>query len=229
LDVVGFAGMKDRLATTRQAFTVPLARPVRRLEDGMVILERARTARRLKLGELAGNRFHVRVRGGDATAVNERLSRLPWMPNYYGVQRTGSGAPEQGRALLLGHGPELRHRELKFALSAYQSSLFNRVLAERGGGRLTGDLEHDGVPTGPMYGSRMPWPGGAARALEERVLAAEALPTDAWHRFGKLTLGTRRALWVKVDAEVEATSDGFWLRFSLPSGSYATVLLEELL
>lgn len=228
-DLVGYAGLKDREARTVQDFTVEGGRPIRTLPDGMRIVDRARTDARLRVGQLAGNRFSIRVRGGDAAVAAERLGRLAWMPNYYGAQRVGRDAPVTGRALVCGQGPRLRHRELKFALSAYQSLLFNRVLAERGDRRLDGDLDEDGVPTGPMYGPAMRWPRGEARRLEEAVLGAERLPPDAWTRFGKLTQGTRRKLWVAVDARLEPTEDGFWLHFSLPPGSYATVLLEELL
>lgn len=229
LDCVGYAGMKDRDAVTVQDFTIDGGRPVRTLPDGMRVLRRDRTQARLRTGQLAGNRFSIRVRGGDADVARTRLAKLPWMPNYYGAQRVGGDAPATGRALLCGQGPVPPHRELKFVLSAYQSLLFNRVLAERGPRRLDGDLDEDGVPTGPMYGPSMRWPRGAAAALEEAVLAAERLPPQAWQRFGKLTQGTRRRLWVRVDAELEPGEGGFWLHFSLPAGAYATVLLEELL
>jgi tRNA pseudouridine13 synthase len=151
------------------------------------------------------------------------------MPNYYGVQRVGGDAPSQGRAALLGRGPQMAHAALKFALSAYQSELFNRVLARRGHAPLAGDLLEDGVPTGPMYGARMPWPTGDAEALELEVLEAEGIPVSAWQRFGNLTQGTRRKLRVPVDATLTRAASGFLLRFRLPAGSYATELLEELL
>ena len=42
--------------------------------------------------------------------------------------------------------------------------------------------------------------------------------------------GARRALRVRPDAAfAETRDDGLLLRFSLPPGSYATVLIEELL
>jgi tRNA pseudouridine13 synthase len=244
---VGYAGLKDRDARTIQDFTIQLGKPVEDLPPGLRVLERSATRRRLRVGHLRGNRFTIRVRGGDATLAAERLARLTTtgMPNYYGVQRLGGTAPENGRAILHGGGPRLSFSQLKFALSAYQSLLFNRVLAERGSRRLAGDLveegdgertryrlagpEDVGIPTGPMYGPTMVWPEAEARALEERVLAEEALPPGAWERFGKLTQGTRRKLWVPVDATIEPAEDGFLLRFVLPSGSYATVLLEEVL
>jgi tRNA pseudouridine13 synthase len=151
------------------------------------------------------------------------------MPNYYGAQRVGGDAPALGYDLLVGRGPRLPHARLKFALSAYQAALFNRVLAIRGRRRLAGDLCEDGVPTGPIFGSEMRWPSDEAAELEESVLRGEDLPPDAWRRFGNLTLGTRRKLHVPVDADIRPVEGGFWLTFSLPAGSYATVLLEEIL
>ena len=232
-DVVGYAGMKDRFARTVQDLTVQLPRSEvpDDLGPGMRVVARGRTAKRLRVGQLEGNRFTLRVAGGDPAIATERLARLreSGMPNYYGVQRVGGDAPAQGRAVLHGTGPRLRFHELKFALSAYQSELFNRVLALRGRRRLDGDLLEDGIPTGPMYGSRMDRPSGEALALEEQVLAAERLPPDAWRRFGTLTQGTRRKLWVPVEATLTPETGGFVLSFDLPAGSYATVLLEELL
>ncbi len=231
-DGIGYAGMKDRYARTVQDFTVHFGEDVPDdLGPGMRVVSRSRNARRLRVGQLAGNRFTLRIRGGDADVAAARLARLQatGMPNYYGAQRVGGEAPLEGRAVLLGGGPRLRFDQLKFVLSAYQSELFNRVLVERGQARLEGDLLEDEIPTGPMYGSRMNWPTGEARALEERILAEENLPPDAWRRFGNLTQGTRRKLWIPVQAELTPAEDGFWLRFDLPAGSYATVLLEEIL
>lgn len=231
-DAIGYAGMKDRYARTTQEFTVQLGREVTELE-GYRILARTKTRRRLRVGQLAGNRFALRIRGGDMAVAAARSAQLKatGMPNYYGVQRVGGEAPLQGEAILRGGGPRLNYNQLKFTLSAFQSVLFNRVLARRGRTRLDGDLEQDGIPTGPMFGATMPWPTGEAAALEQTVLDEAGLPDGVWHRFPKLTQGARRALWVHVDPEVtpaDAPGD-FWVRFALPAGSYATVLLEEIL
>ncbi len=230
-DRVGYAGLKDRFAKTVQDFTVHFGREVTDLPPGMRIVERSMTARRLRSGQLLGNHFDLFVRGGDAVVARARLDRLraTGMPNYYGTQRVGGTAPADGRAVLLGTGPRLRHSQLKFVLSAYQSLLFNRVLAERGSARLDGDLDEDGIPTGPMFGPTMRTPSGEALALEQRILAAEGLPRNVWSRFERLTQGTRRKLWAPVVAVLEDVADGFWLRFDLPAGSYATELLEEVL
>ncbi len=237
-DAVGYAGMKDRWALTTQEFTVQLGKPVtveRLAEEGYTVLAVSKTRKRLRVGQLAGNRFALRIRDGNAALAGERCERLRQsaMPNYYGVQRVGGEAPLQGEAILRGGGPKLNYNQLKFTLSAYQSVLFNRVLARRGRARLAGDLDVDGVPTGPMFGPTMAWPGGEAAELERTILREADLPDDAWFRFPKLTQGTRRALWVAVDPQVAPIPGGaggdFWIRFSLPAGSYATVLLEEIL
>ncbi len=231
VDNIGYAGMKDRFARTVQDFTIHFGKPVEALPAGMRIVEQTRTARRLRSGQLVGNAFSLLIRGGDPGVARARLGRLSQtgMPNYYGVQRVGGSAPAEGRAILCGGGQRLRHTQLKFVLSAYQSLLFNRVLAQRGSRRLEGDLDEDGTPTGPIFGPTMRWPSGAASDLEEAVLGAEGLPEGVWSRFAKLTQGTRRKLWCPVDATIEEVPEGFWLRFRLPAGSYATVLLEELL
>lgn len=92
------------------------------------------------------------------------------------------------------------------------------------------------VPTGPMYGSEMyaPTPDSPAALREQRVLDEEGLTLSAFDRFGKLAEGTRRPLLVRVEqATIEATTldDGPALRlaFTLPPGSYATVLLDEVM
>lgn len=109
------------------------------------------------------------------------------------------------------------------------------------------------VVTGPMFGSRMraPTPGSASAAREEAVLRGEGLTLEeAQARFaalGALAEGTRRPLLVPIvnrGAAVEGAvevgeepmaaahpddPDAVVLRFSLPSGAYATVVLAEVM
>jgi tRNA pseudouridine13 synthase len=86
------------------------------------------------------------------------------------------------------------------------------------------------VVTGPMFGHKMmsPPPGTPSRAREDALLAAEAIDAAAFKTLGKLAEGTRRPLVVAVGApSVSAVDGGLVLEFTLPSGSYATVLLAE--
>ena len=85
-------------------------------------------------------------------------------------------------------------------------------------------------PTGPIFGTKMVPPGGAVAEREEGVL--EAWGVDARELKlppGIRLRGTRRPLRVCPEgARAEFTGDGLWLHFTLPAGSYATVLVEEL-
>ena len=143
---VGYAGLKDRHALTRQWFSVPAARGVAPAPDGIAdalsadgvrVLAAAPSARKLRRGALAGNRFRIRVAGatGGAEAVAQRLASLAarGAPNYFGPQRFGHGAANlaHARALLDGTRPVRDRHRRGLYLSAARALLFNRVLAAR--------------------------------------------------------------------------------------------------
>jgi tRNA pseudouridine13 synthase len=148
--------------------------------------------------------------------------------------------------------------ERKLYVSAYQAQLFNRMLATRlrqGTLRraLAGDLMRktdsgglfvcrepeidqprvdrgDIVPTGPIFGWKMPRPDGEVAAAEQAVLEAEGLSLDSFRRVGGLAEGTRRAFVVRVtEAHWSVEGSTVELSFTLPAGSYATVLLDEVM
>jgi tRNA pseudouridine13 synthase len=95
------------------------------------------------------------------------------------------------------------------------------------------------VVTGPMFGSRMmaPAEGTAAAVREARLLIAEGVRPEHLAALGPLGEGTRRPLlcWVMPPEEGELVSahpedlQAIILRFALPKGAYATVLLEEVM
>jgi tRNA pseudouridine13 synthase len=87
--------------------------------------------------------------------------------------------------------------------------------------------------TGPICGPRTPLPleGSPARALEEAVFAEHQLSPESFSVMGRLARGGRRPVSVPVaDAEVcpGEEPDTLRVRFVLPPGAYATVLLREL-
>jgi tRNA pseudouridine13 synthase len=71
---------------------------------------------------------------------------------------------------------------------------------------------------------------GLAAEREAAVLADAGLTREAFAGFGKLLSGTRRHNLVYVDDLSAARElDGVRLNFTLPAGSYATVLLREVM
>ena len=83
--------------------------------------------------------------------------------------------------------------------------------------------------TGPMPGSRTGVAEKEAGALESEILAGMGLQSDDFNSLGRRGRGTRRPLVVSVNdltVSVEPP-DEVLVRFSLPAGSYATVVLRE--
>jgi tRNA pseudouridine13 synthase len=109
---IGYAGMKDAHAITRQVFsiqgTTPEAVMGTRL-DGMTVQWAARHGNKLRLGHLAGNRFAIKIRDVNPTdviklkPVIETLQRRG-MPNFFGEQRFGrrNNNDQLGAALIRG-------------------------------------------------------------------------------------------------------------------------------
>ncbi len=138
---IGFAGMKDRHAVTRQWFSVPVTDAAEQTIDefrieGVRILESHKHTRKLKRGTLDGNRFQLRIRDfeGDTAQTIQRLEHIQanGVPNYFGPQRFG----HQGRNVeqgfnLLQKNARLKRNKKSIYLSAIRSFLFNHVLAER--------------------------------------------------------------------------------------------------
>jgi len=138
---VGYAGLKDRHAITRQWFSIPLSTTTREnLEnadiEGVKILESHQHTRKLKRGTLDGNRFHLRIRQftGDEARTISRLEQIKaaGVPNYFGPQRFGHSGQnvEQGFRQLQSRARLPRNKKSIY-LSAIRSYLFNHVLAER--------------------------------------------------------------------------------------------------
>ena len=138
--VVGFAGLKDRHAVTRQVFTLQLPGQVdpdwnTLAVPGVRVLSATRHSRKLKRGALRGNRFRIRLREvrGDCEQVPERLDRIAasGVPNYFGEQRFGRDGGNLDLARALFNGRRLGRAQRGFALSAARAEIFNAILAAR--------------------------------------------------------------------------------------------------
>ena len=141
---VGYAGLKDRHAVTRQTFSVQLAgRPDPDWSTfphpEVKVLAATRHSRKLKRGALRGNRFVLVLRevSGDRARAESVLRQIAarGVPNYYGEQRFGreGGNVAQARAMFGGRRVDRDKRSI--LLSAARSHIFNAVLAAR--------VEHD--------------------------------------------------------------------------------------
>jgi tRNA pseudouridine13 synthase len=190
-----------------------------------------------------------------ATVIIQSLQKLG-LPNFYGVQRFGAGGdnPEKGLALLLGKYRLRSVRKRKLLISSYSSLLFNltlryRIEQELFTRLLPGDIakKHDtgGLflvtdaakeqpraerleisATGPIWGRKMKKAGDQAAVLEEKILLEQGLKPDVFHK----QPGSRRSLRVVLrEFSMQQEGEGLRLEFFLPKGSYATVLLTEIM
>ncbi len=210
----------------------------------------------------------------DVSRVESTLTVLSarGLTNRFGEQRFGreQNNAELGAQILRRKALTGDRRQAVLLVSALQSAVFNQVLARRPFGLdevVAGDLavvhatgglfvvedpaaEAPRVasfaisPTGPIFGTKMKWPAGEVRALEEQVLSEFGLGDLRALRLprGLRLLGTRRPLRVPPenlrwswspgsDASTSDTTMGTLtldLMFELPAGSYATVLIAEL-
>jgi tRNA pseudouridine13 synthase len=126
---IGFAGMKDARAITRQVISIPgvTEQAVMGLRiPGIDILWAARHRNKLKLGHLSGNRFAIKIRDVNPTDVVKLQPMVDVLqkrgtPNYFGEQRFGRrGNNDQlGATLIRGRPEEL----LKLLLGSPDASI----------------------------------------------------------------------------------------------------------
>ena len=276
---IGYAGLKDKYATTTQYISIPLkfSRAFERFKHPRIkVLESFRSKEKLNIGSLKGNHFFIRLHDVKSEAyydllpVLDEIMRLG-IPNYFGYQRFGRDSSnfEKARDVAQGELIMKDKKVHKIMLHAYQSYLFNDWLAKRVELStdekytdlelsdkdledlknqkgllkvLPGDIMQDAsgkfvnvtdlkeirkaykeqklVPTGLLAGSKAWRAKGIAGEIESHF---DDLTVDA--------TGIRRDAWIypkSIRHKYKQSEQVLELSFTLPKGSYATVLLENL-
>lgn len=272
---IGSAGLKDAHAVARQTLSVHgvSEAEVEALDlDNARVLWVKRHRNKLKAGHLRGNRFTIRIRdvvsdaSTRAAAILDALA-VYGVPNAYGPQRFGNRGDNhilgyylltQNEAGLSSRGiRRLSPRIERLFISAFQSALFNQLLAHRmqeetmhtvilgdvarkedtGGIFVVEDVAAEAPraaaweisATGPIYGYKLMKAQAQAGELESRILAQAGLDLEDF-RVVKAR-GLRRPLRYNPEgATFESDGNGnLVVSFFAPKGSYATVLLAELM
>ncbi|MFT6892346.1 MAG: tRNA pseudouridine13 synthase [Halioglobus sp.] len=140
---IGFSGMKDRNAVTRQWLSVGMAGKLEpqwsELEKSgdVKVLQVGRHLRKLKRGVHQANHFEIRLTElhGDLNDLEARLELLArtGVPNYFGEQRFGrdGNTLEQARRWMNSGQRKITRTKRSLFLSALRSYLFNELLAAR--------------------------------------------------------------------------------------------------
>ncbi|TRO62003.1 tRNA pseudouridine(13) synthase TruD [Candidatus Bathyarchaeota archaeon] len=227
---IGYAGLKDKKGRTLQWISSPGELPP--AGRGFRISVTRNSGRKIKRGNLLGNWFRVGV-VADLPRLRPVLKELQsrGIPNFFGPQRFSTNNHEIGELLVKGKKKEARklmeaskipftRRHYVLLEDAYCSYLFNKVLSERLGATLPGDVLSRFGPAGPIFGKKLGLASGAAGEIEMRILSSTGLALKDFPGGGK-----RRPF--NVPLKGLRYSQGT-LRFFLPKGSYATVVLREI-
>jgi len=138
---IGYAGLKDKSATTIQYISIP--KQAEKLlnknltTERVEILERTYNKAPIKIGHLKGNRFSIllhHINPSDAKFFNTtaKMMQTKGIPNYYGYQRFGEDAKSYLQGKEIAHsGKRLKGSREKLLVAAYQSHLFNKWLGMR--------------------------------------------------------------------------------------------------
>ncbi len=138
---IGYAGLKDKNATTIQYISIP-----KRYERDVIsnlttnkieILEKKYNKFPIKIGQLKGNKFAI-ILNRVTTQANIQIREIALkmekegIPNYYGYQRFGEDNKSYLQGRDIAHsGKKLKGAREKLLVSAYQSHLYNEWLSHR--------------------------------------------------------------------------------------------------
>ena len=139
---IGYAGLKDRRAITRQWFSVDLAgKPEPAWQefnsDLVRVTEVQRHTRKLKRGSIQYNSFQIALRdySAEVTELEHRLVSIQrhGVPNYFGEQRFGRDESNlvQFEKLMKGELRRIKRHQRSLYISAARSMLFNLILSQR--------------------------------------------------------------------------------------------------
>ena len=228
---VAYAGLKDRNAVTQQWFSVRLPNTNDLPKHpNFNVLARNVHHKKLRHGDTRGNSFEVTIRSVDHVPTS--LLAEP-IPNYFGLQRFGRDFNNIPKAMAWIHDRSIaRNRFTKsLYISTLRAWLFNEVLSRRVRdnswlGSLDGEVLRNGVATGPLWGRGQLSSQSEVREVEESALARFDEIRNALEWVGLKQ--DRRVLSISAtEVSVEKESNICIVKFTLPTGSYATIALNE--
>lgn len=255
---IGFCGLKDRNAITRQWFSVydPKSDVQTKLDlalerlPGSRLLEVTRGQSKLRRGQHTGNAFVITLLldAGDEAEVQSVLERRlscireGGVPNYFGLQRFGRNgnnlpafqqwlerAQEEKPVAKKGRS---KRKPRGIILSAARSYLFNCILAERVSAQNWCCLVEGDVAIQGVPAGPLWGRGRSAAQLQASDIEVQTLlPLRQWaDALEHLGLNQERRAFVSTPKNLQWRIAGgaLTLSFELPPGEYATGVLREI-
>ncbi|MGB1226632.1 MAG: tRNA pseudouridine(13) synthase TruD [Poseidonibacter sp.] len=139
---LGYAGLKDKNATTTQYISIPkkYSKDLKQFRHNKIkILETTLHGSKLNIGDLIGNKFEINlheVQPQDVGKIEKLLKQISkvGMPNYFGFQRFGHDGLEnlEKARKYIYEDYQIKDKKIsKMLVAAYQSDFFNKWLVER--------------------------------------------------------------------------------------------------
>jgi tRNA pseudouridine13 synthase len=236
---ISYAGLKDKFAVTEQYMTMKKA--VEGFKEKDIEVEVVgKTNRMISIGDLLENNFEITLhncRNQNMTSILKEISEKG-IPNYFGLQRFGFNKNNHvvGKLLIKRKFSlalelinrnynekfkdirDVNKRRLKFFINAYQSFLFNETLNEV----LRTKKK---VKEISIIGSDTKISG-----IIKKLLRKEGIdPKDfAISDLRISCTGSIRKAFVYPKISYKINGEKVSLLFSLPKGSYATVVIREI-
>ncbi|MBD3354705.1 tRNA pseudouridine(13) synthase TruD [Candidatus Woesearchaeota archaeon] len=252
---IGFAGTKDKKAITKQTVSIKKIKKekIESLNLKDIKLEFiGKSSSPISLGDLKGNEFVITVRN----ITKDKIKPKEIIPNLFGPQRFSTNNIEIGKAIIkrnlekalkLIDKKEVQKHLEKFPgdyigalrkiplkirriyIHAYQSMLWNKTV------KKYINLGHHQNIKIPIIGF-----GTNIKSIEDEdlkkiikdILSKEEITTRDFilPAIKELSAeGDKRDLFMKIqNLEIETKKDRAIVSFSLPKGSYATVVIEEI-
>ena len=240
----GYAGLKDKFSVSYQYLTVNGDRKIEKISlDNVEIIEITKSEKFLSKGDLVCNEFEITLHGCKRNPEKIVAELAKGMPNFFGPQRFGRHGDNHviGRLLLKrqfdvaleiinSHGKyyqkikDVKKDVLKFYIHAYQSSLFNMALNEY-------------MKCRKPYFRDVRIPGCNTKLGNNKIemLMKKFLEKDKINQkdfmINELRMsvsGANRTAFIKVSVKYQKQKDKVRLYFTLPKGSYATIVTGEI-
>ncbi|GAA5218415.1 tRNA pseudouridine(13) synthase TruD [Corallincola platygyrae] len=229
------------------------------LSPGVEVIAQTRHHKKLRPGTHAANCFEIRLRElTQPEECVERLENIieTGVPNYFGEQRFGREGKNLSLAQSLFAGKRIKSRNQKsMAISSARSFLFNRVASERvaqglkpldgeslmlSGSRsfftaeqIDGEISErlanaDVLLSAPLWGrGELPSIGSAGEIERASLVGCESLMEGLE---GQGLKQERRPLILRPESlSWQVEGNEILLKFSLPTGSFATAVVRELI
>jgi len=227
---IGYAGLKDKNAITKQYVTIggEFEKEINLGSVKLTFLQKI--DKHIAVGDLIGNNFTITLHGIEENPdkiINEILEK--GIPNYFGPQRFGVNENNHiaGKFLIKREFKKVGEKEmLKFYIHAYQSWIFNKVVEEY--------IENRGEPYFydiDIVGFDTKLKNDAFGRIIKNMMKKEGITTDDFEikELKIKCMGGRRKAFIKIDRiDYEIRDKKIILKFFLPKGSYATVLIREI-